>query len=649
MSQPSEAWLAALLLCAVLVPATCLLWFMAVAMKNERFAVQQKLTDIYRAQLHGSHGRLSNFWKETAAGLEKLTVDTAAPAAFAKCVRAGTVDAVLIFDDHGRVAYPRAPSVSGLRSELNESDPRWTEAGQMEFLRRDYRAAAENYGKVAMAATNVVLAARARQAQARCLVLAGQTNAAVQLITEVFGTDTFRDAVDAQGRLIAANAELMALEILPNRESAAFETLARRLERRLLDYDNSALAATQRRFLLKELRRLFPAGAEFEIVAAEDLAAEIHEAHPNPARIRGVQRTVLPDVWQFVTPNRQVLALIRTEKLSTATKAILASGDLADAEIALLPPDLDRPDAFLTLPAGEWMPGWRLALIQNDGELFDSAAGSRTAIYLWIGILVLTVVSVLTGFILRLVRRQMALARLKNDLTATVSHELRTPLSSMRVLVDTLLDAGQLEEGKTREYLQLIAQENDRLARLIQNFLSFSRLERKKFAFHFVPLTPAQIVHAAVEAVKGRLDGPGCQLELRIEKDLPLIMADADALTTALINLLENACKYCDAGQKHIIAGAHAIEDHVAFSVHDNGVGIPPRERRKIFQPFYQVDDRLSRHGSGCGLGLSIVQYITAAHGGNVSVDSEPGQGSTFTIFIPAAPRLAEGKQEAIV
>jgi signal transduction histidine kinase len=126
-------------------------------------------------------------------------------------------------------------------------------------------------------------------------------------------------------------------------------------------------------------------------------------------------------------------------------------------------------------------------------------------------------------------------------------------------------------------------------------------------------------------------------------------MADADALTTALINLLENAYKYCDAGQKHIIAGAHAIDDHVAFSVHDNGIGIPPRERRKIFQPFYQVDDRLSRQGSGCGLGLSIVQYITAAHGGNVSVDSEPGQGSTFTIFIPAAPRLAEGKQEAMV
>ena len=624
---------------------------MAVAMKNERFAVRQKLTDIYKAQLAGSHTRLSNFWQRTAVEIQKLTLDAPAPAAFARCVRAGTVDSVLIMDDQGRVAYPRPPSTPNVPAESGERDPGWVDAGRLEFLRRNYPAAAEAYGKLVTGATSVVLAARALQAQARCLVLAGQDNAAVQLIAEVLGADTYRQAVDTQGRLIVANAELMALELLSDRDrkSPMFQAIARRLQQRLLDYDNSALAATQRRFLLKELHKLWPNGTEPGILAAEELAAEIREAHPNPGRIRGVQRSVLPDLWQFTTPNRRVLALIRTEKLAAATKGILAAGDLADAEIALIAPDLDRPDAFLMLPAGEWMPGWRLALLQNDTELFDLATESRTTIYLWTGILVVAVVGILAAIILRVVRRQMALARLKNDLTATVSHELRTPLSSMRVLVDTLLDAGELEEGKTREYLQLIAQENERLARLIQNFLSFSRMERKKYAFHFAPLAPAQAVDAAVETVRGRFHEPDCRLEVQMDENLPFIVADVDALTTALVNLLENAYKYSDATRKEITVRVRAVENKVVFSVHDNGIGIAPRERRKIFQPFYQVDHRLSRRGSGCGLGLSIVQYITLAHTGKVSVDSSPGGGSRFTIAIPAAPPVAEFNPEAAV
>jgi signal transduction histidine kinase len=622
---------------------------MAVAMKNERFAVRQKLTDIYRTQLVTSHARLSNFWQHTAIELEKLTLDTPAPAAFAKCVRAGGVDAVVLFDEQGRVAYPRSPLPLAVSSEWGEFDRLWADAGQLEFLKRNYQAAADIYGKLANVTSNVVLAARALQAQARCLVQEGQTNAAVQLIADVLGRDAFRQTADAQGRLIVANAELMALEILPASGSEMFETIAQRLQKRLLDYDNPALAAPQRRFLLKELHTLFPRGTEMGILAAEDIAAEIREAQPNLSRIRGIQRTVLPDVWQFVSPNRRVLALLRTESLMATTKGALAGGDLAGTQVALVAPDVDRPDAFLTLPVGEWMPGWRLALFQDESELFDSAGGSRTAIYLWTGILVVGVVTVLTVVVLRLVRRQITLARLKNDLTATVSHELRTPLSSMRVLVDTLLDGETLEEGKTREYLQLIAQENERLAWLIQNFLSFSRMERKKYAFHFVPLAPAQAVEEAIKAVRGRFQEPDCCLDVHVDKNLPSIMADSNALTTALINLLENAYKYSNHTRRLISVHVHLVGNEVVFRVRDNGIGIAQRERRKIFQPFYQVDHRLSRHGSGCGLGLSIVENITRAHGGKVSLESEPGGGSTFAISIPVAPHAVEPRRAAVV
>jgi signal transduction histidine kinase len=213
--------------------------------------------------------------------------------------------------------------------------------------------------------------------------------------------------------------------------------------------------------------------------------------------------------------------------------------------------------------------------------------------------------------------------------------------------VETLLDSAKLDEQKTREYLQLIAQENERLGRLIQNFLTFSRMERRKHRFQFSLLPARQVVDAALESVRGRFEAPGCRLEVELEDALPPVLADPEALTAALNNLLENACKYSNE-IKHIVLGVRADNGRVNFSVKDNGIGIPPRERRRIFQPFHQVDQRLSRKGSGCGLGLSIVQFIAIAHGGSVSVESQPGRGSTFTLSLPAASSATNPRREAI-
>jgi signal transduction histidine kinase len=247
----------------------------------------------------------------------------------------------------------------------------------------------------------------------------------------------------------------------------------------------------------------------------------------------------------------------------------------------------------------------------------------------------------------RLLRRQTTLARLKNDLAATVSHELKTPLASMRVLVDTLLSSEKLNEQTTREYLQLIAQENERLSRLIQNFLTFSRMERKKHTFLLSPLPASEIIDAAVDAVRERFQAPGCSFEAQVDPDLPIVMCDRDALAAALINLLDNAWKY-SGDIKHIVLRARSESGKVIFSVQDNGIGIARSDSKRIFQSFYQIDQRLSRAESGCGLGLSIVQFITTAHDGDVSVESEPGRGSTFTICLPAAAKGSVRQKEAI-
>ena len=171
----------------------------------------------------------------------------------------------------------------------------------------------------------------------------------------------------------------------------------------------------------------------------------------------------------------------------------------------------------------------------------------------------------------------------------------------MRLLVDTLLDAERFEPKTVREYLQLIAKENSRLSRLIDNFLAFSRMERNKHAFEFRKATAREVVDQAVGAVKERFEAPGCRLEVEVAPDLPPVVADVDALGTALINLLDKAYKYTG-DEKRVQLRAFAGDGQVLFEVKDNGIGISPRETKRIFRRFYQVDQSLSRSASWAGM-----------------------------------------------
>jgi signal transduction histidine kinase len=256
--------------------------------------------------------------------------------------------------------------------------------------------------------------------------------------------------------------------------------------------------------------------------------------------------------------------------------------------------------------------------------------------YVWTGLLVIAAVAVLAGLGGQVLRRQMRIAHLKADLVAAVSHELKTPLTSMKVLVESLLSGEHLDPGRTRQYLQLIARENNRLSRLIDNFLTFSRMERNRARFDFTSVRPEAVARGAVESIGDRFP-----VELSIEERLPALYADADALTTVVLNLLDNAYKYTG-DNRRIELRVYAAGGSVHFSVRDNGIGIAERDRKRIFRRFYQVDRRLTRHAGGVGLGLSIVEFIVKAHRGEVSVSSQPGVGSTFTVSLPQSSSAAE-------
>jgi signal transduction histidine kinase len=262
------------------------------------------------------------------------------------------------------------------------------------------------------------------------------------------------------------------------------------------------------------------------------------------------------------------------------------------------------------------------------------------ATYTWAGTLAVAGLAIGGLLLWQAFRRQLRVNRLKTDLVAAVSHELRTPLSSMRALVDLMLENPAMDRGRAREYLQMISGENVRLSRLIEHFLMFSRVERNGHGLVFRDVSPSALVREAA-IVQGGERFPG--LAVDVSPALPTLYADEDALVTVVLNLLENAYKYTG-DDKRIALRARLDATRVVIEVQDNGIGIARRDRKRIFRPFYQVDQRLARERGGCGLGLSIVDFIVRAHGGQVTVDSEPGAGSLFRVTLPS--RMT-GRREA--
>jgi len=236
---------------------------------------------------------------------------------------------------------------------------------------------------------------------------------------------------------------------------------------------------------------------------------------------------------------------------------------------------------------------------------------------------------------LRTASREMKLSQMKNEFVSNVSHELRTPLASIRVFGE-LLRLGRVDQpGKVQEYGDYIETESRRLTQLINNILDFASIESGRKTYHFERCDVREVVCETLKTFEVRLRQNGFNIIVEgAEAPLPPARIDAGAIAQSLSNLLDNAVKYSN-GNKDITVSLRREGDFVVIAVTDKGIGIPRDEQAKIFDRFHRVGTGLVHDVKGSGLGLAIVRHIVEAHRGKVSVESRPGEGSTFSIHLP--------------
>jgi len=244
---------------------------------------------------------------------------------------------------------------------------------------------------------------------------------------------------------------------------------------------------------------------------------------------------------------------------------------------------------------------------------------------------------------IRTALREMKLSAMKNEFVSNVSHELRTPLSSIRVFGEFMRRGRVEDQEKVREYGSYIETESRRLTQLINNILDFSRIESGRKVYMFEDADLEEILAGTLATFTVRLRDKGFDVSYQgPDEPLPEVEVDPNAIDRAVANLLDNAVKYSD-GDRAIQVTLDRTNGEATISVTDHGIGIPREEQEKIFERFHRVSTGLVHDVKGSGLGLSLVRHIAESHGGTVSVESEVGRGSTFTIHLPLA--RAEGDE----
>lgn len=244
-------------------------------------------------------------------------------------------------------------------------------------------------------------------------------------------------------------------------------------------------------------------------------------------------------------------------------------------------------------------------------------------------------------------RKEAEMVSLRGALIANVSHELRTPLSMIRLGAETLKRGARLKEHEREQIEDQILRESMHLSHLVENVLDVARMQHgQSKVLAFTPVLPRDLVRMVVSTYESWIRSKGFTVTMQLDETIDEQLWDREAVSRALLNLIDNAIKYSDE-VKAIEVVLRKDASHVILEVKDSGIGIDSKELARIFDPYYRAQFSDTQTRRGAGLGLTLVQQILASHGGRVEVDSEPGKGSTFRLLFPFAeanqPRVAPG------
>jgi signal transduction histidine kinase len=247
------------------------------------------------------------------------------------------------------------------------------------------------------------------------------------------------------------------------------------------------------------------------------------------------------------------------------------------------------------------------------------------------------------ALILRATDREARLAQAKSNFVANVSHELKTPLALLS-LFSEILELGRVKnEDKKLEYYRIIREESRRLNKMIDNILDFSKIEAGRKTYNFVHSDMAEVIENVISSYRYQIKNSGFEVQTNIQPDLPPVLIDRDAMAQAISNLVDNAMKY-SREVKQLSIKTKTLGSDLSIEIADHGIGIPRAEQAKVFEKFYRVGNGLVHDVKGSGLGLALVKHIIEAHNGTISVESDVGKGSRFTILLPLARNTAEAQ-----
>jgi signal transduction histidine kinase len=397
-----------------------------------------------------------------------------------------------------------------------------------------------------------------------------------------------------------------------------------------------------------------------------ELQAHVQDGVPTATAVE-----LLWEAWQRIRRGEDIAAghrsvwilgrpVLLVWQTSSDRLVALAAGEryLEQQWLSVLRPVMDRQSVRLALTDAEGHPvlaqfsapsaqqatrssaetqlPWTLRVVGRDPQAELTQERNRRRLLLLAFTLLFGFVLVGSYFIARAVTRELEVVRLQSDFVSAVSHEFRTPLASLCQLSEMLTDGRVPSDTRRQEYYEGLRRASERLYRLVETLLDFGRMQAGAQQYRFELLEMESFFRGVVEDFAQEAGERGYLVDIAQHPHLPPVQADREALARALWNLLDNAVKYSPQN-KTVWAKATCENGRVAISVSDKGLGIAPHEQKRIFKKFVRAASAEVAGARGTGLGLTMVEHIVAAHGGQVHVDSEAGIGSTFTILLPSA------------